>query len=122
MPARPDVRGGATSTFVVECFWPEITEQRVREALFRVAPRWATGDPVDEVRSLGGILVPSDGMVLFLFRGPSEELIRERSTLAESPCTRSRNRSTSGSLRRRIRVIEPNSHMIPTLTDPTSNP
>jgi hypothetical protein len=60
----------------------------VREALLRVAPRWVAGDPVDEVRSLGCILVPTDGMALFLFRGPSEDLIRERSTIAEVPFDR----------------------------------
>jgi hypothetical protein len=60
----------------------------VREALFRVAPLWDAGDPADEVRSLGCILVPSDGMVLFLFRGPSEDLVRERSENAEVPFDR----------------------------------
>jgi hypothetical protein len=85
-PARP--RGGATATFVVECYWPDITEERVREILSRVARSWVSGDPVESVRSLGCILMPSDGMVLFLFRGPSEDLVRERSARAEVPFDR----------------------------------
>jgi hypothetical protein len=65
-----------------------MTEEQVREALSRVAPSWVTRNPVDTVRSLGCILVPSDGMVLFLFRGPSEDLVRERSSRAEVPFDR----------------------------------
>jgi hypothetical protein len=88
VPSLPLLRGGATSTFVVECYWPEITEEQAREALSRVAPLQVSSGPADEVRSLGCILVPSDGMVLFLFRGPSEDLVRERSERAEVPFDR----------------------------------
>jgi len=84
----PAPSGGVTRTFVVECYWPEIGEEQVRGALSRIALPRVTGDSVDEVRSLGCILVPSDGMVLFLFRGPSEDLVRERSERAEVPFDR----------------------------------
>jgi hypothetical protein len=82
------LRGGATRTFVVECYWPEITEEQVKETLSRLAPSPNRGDSAVAVHSFGCILVPSDGMALFLFRGPSEELVRERSERAEVPFDR----------------------------------
>jgi hypothetical protein len=79
------LEGGATGTFVVECYWPEITEEQVKEALSRVVPASGAGDPV---QSLGCIFVPTDGMVLFLFRGPTKDRIRDRSESAEVPFDR----------------------------------
>jgi hypothetical protein len=87
-PSLQLLRGGATRTFVVECYWPEITEEQVKEALSRVAPLPVSGRPADEVESAGCILIPSDGMALFLFRGASEDLVRERSENAEVPFDR----------------------------------
>ena len=88
MPPLSLLRGGATRTFVVECYWPEITEEQVREALSRVAPPPISGGPGDEVESAGCILIPSDGIALFLFRGVSEDLVRIRSQNAEVPFDR----------------------------------
>jgi len=82
------LEGGATGTFVVECYWPEISEEQVRETLSRLAPSPTLGDPAEAVQSLGCILVPSDGMVLFLFRGASQDLVRDRSETAEVPFDR----------------------------------
>jgi dipeptidyl aminopeptidase/acylaminoacyl peptidase len=39
----------------------------------------------DQVESLGCIFVPTDGMVIFLFRGPTKDRIRDRSESAEVP-------------------------------------
>jgi hypothetical protein len=84
----PLLRGGATRTFVVECYWPGITEEQVREALSRVAPPPVSGGPANEVKSVGCILIPSDGMALFLFRGGSDDLVRDWSENAEVPFDR----------------------------------
>jgi hypothetical protein len=92
LPAPLDLaaaQGGATGTFVVECYWPGISEERVRETLSRLAPSPDQGDLADAVHSFGCILVPSDGMVLFLFRGASQDLVRSRSETAEVPFDRS---------------------------------
>jgi hypothetical protein len=88
VPPLSLLRGGATRTFVVECYWPEITVEQVREALSRVAPLPVTGGPADEVESAGCILIPSDGMALFLFRGVSEDVVRNLSENAEVPFDR----------------------------------
>jgi hypothetical protein len=80
--------GGATRTFVVECYWPEITEDQIRETLTQVAPATVAGDPGGRVESVGCILIPSDGMALFVFRGGSEDLVRERSADSDVPFDR----------------------------------
>jgi hypothetical protein len=82
------LEGGATGTFVVECYWPEISEEQVRETLSRLAPSPDRGDSADAVHSFGCILVPSDGMALFLFRGASQDVVRDRSETAEVPFDR----------------------------------
>jgi len=71
-------KGGTTATFVVECYWPGIDEAQVRDVLTRVTqPRPGTAASRRAVRSLGCILVPSDGLALFLFEGPSAALVDE---------------------------------------------
>ena len=60
----------------------------MREALSRVAPPPVSDGNADEVESAGCILIPSDGMALFLFRGASEDLVRDRSENAEVPFDR----------------------------------
>lgn len=57
----------------------------MKDALSRIVPASGTGDPV---QSLGCIFVPTDGMVLFLFRGPTKDRIRDRSESAEVPFDR----------------------------------
>jgi hypothetical protein len=81
-------RGAATGTFVVECYWPDMTEEHVEDALERLARSGGEGPDRDPVRSLGCILVPSDGMALFLFRGPSSAMVRDHSEKAEVPFDR----------------------------------
>jgi hypothetical protein len=72
---------------VVECYWPGIDEGQVRDALSRVT-RAHLGTGGGTVRSLGCILVPSDGLALFLFEGPSAALVHERSGWAQVPFDR----------------------------------
>src|SRR6266545_2454790 len=86
--AAPEVID-ARPSFRVECYWPGITEEQVREVLAgpgRTRPNPGSHD--DPVRSVGCILVPTDGMALFLFEGPSAELVRDRGTRAEVPFDR----------------------------------
>lgn len=78
--------GETTATFMVECYWPEMTEDRVREVLERVA-RTESGRAQPRVRPLGSLLVPSDGLVIFLFDGTSAA-IRDAANTAEVPFDR----------------------------------
>ena len=81
-------RGAATATFMVECYWPGMTAEHVEDALDRLARSPVGGPDQDPVQSLGCILVPSDGMVLFLFSGPSSAMVRDHSERAEVPFDR----------------------------------
>jgi hypothetical protein len=77
----------AIGTFMVECYWPGITEAQVREILER--PGLAGHPPGQrEIHPLGSLLVPSDGMVIFLFEGASPAAIREAASLAGVPFDR----------------------------------
>jgi hypothetical protein len=77
----------ATGTFMVECYWPAMTEDVVRDILRRVGrTRRRRGD--EGIRQLGSFLVPADGMVIFLFEGASPAAIRAAATLAEVPFDR----------------------------------
>jgi hypothetical protein len=74
-------------TYVVECYWPEITEELVRATFGRIAST-ARRQSSAEAQPLGCILVPSDGMVLFLFRAPNEGWVKDQSWLSEVPFDR----------------------------------
>jgi hypothetical protein len=87
MAARSDRRWIPTPTYVVECYWPEITEELVRATLGRIRSA-ARRHPTEGAQPLGCILVPSDGMVLFLFRAPNEGWVKDQSTLSEVPFDR----------------------------------
>jgi hypothetical protein len=75
-------------TFIVECYWPGITEERVRQALafFRRAGNRASGG--ESVTPLGCILVPSDGVAIFLFEGSSSLRLTQIARHAELPFDR----------------------------------
>jgi len=79
--------GTATGTFIVECYWPGITEGQVREILDRLGLARRPSSQT-KVQPLGSLLVPSDRMVIFLFEGTSSAAIREAATLAEVPFDR----------------------------------
>jgi hypothetical protein len=74
---------------VVECYWPGIDEAQVRDVLTRVTHQ-GLGSAASRrtVRSLGCLLVPSDGLALFLFEGPSATLVDEESAWAQIPFDR----------------------------------
>lgn len=75
-------------TYVVECYWPEITEDEANEALAGIARTQQNAAARNQVRPLACILVPSDGMALFLIDGPSEASISEAGRLIQLPFDR----------------------------------
>lgn len=83
-----DEREGVTATYVVECYWPEISEEQVEDALARVTVEADGAGTDDPVCSLGCILVPSDGMAFFLFQGASATGVWDVSRGAELPFDR----------------------------------
>ncbi len=64
-------------TFVVECYWPGLSEDEALAVLSHVADLAAGASSGDSARSLGCILLPSDGMAMFLFCAPNEAVVRE---------------------------------------------
>lgn len=86
---RGDGEEAIAPTYVVECYWPGIAEDQVRDALARFA-RVPQGTALhgDFARCIGCILVPSDGLALFLFEGLSAAIVQSRSTWAEIPFDR----------------------------------
>ena len=75
-------------TFVVECYWPGIIEDDARATLDLVVRLSEEALPGEGVRLLGCIVVPSDGMALFLFHAPSESMVNDISRWAEVPFDR----------------------------------
>ena len=74
---------------MVECYWPGITEDEVRDALTRFNRTGADqGRSASWVRFIGCILVPSDGLALFLFEGPTAAVVRDRGTWIDIPFDR----------------------------------
>lgn len=86
--APSDRRWLPTPTYVVECYWPEITEELVKVTFGRIAWAARQDSSAEGVQLLGCILMPSDGMVLFLFRAPNEGLIKDQSWLSDLPFDR----------------------------------
>jgi hypothetical protein len=78
----------STQTYVVECFWPDISERQAAHALAGIARTQETVDAPDRVRPLGCILVPSDGLALFLLAGRSAAAIRAAGELTQLPFDR----------------------------------
>ena len=66
-----------TPTYVVECYWPAISQHQAKAALAGIARSQEGVSPTDRVSPLGCILVPPDGLALFLVASPSAELIRD---------------------------------------------
>lgn len=75
-------------TFVVECYWPRMMEEETWDILDRLFRVGRDASPAQAVQSLGCILVPSDGMALFLFSASSEDVVRGIGALAEVPFDR----------------------------------
>ena len=75
-------------TFVVECYWPGMIEEDARTILDRVIQLGGEASPGRSVWSLGCVLMPADGMALFLLKAPSEDIVRRTGQLAEVPFDR----------------------------------
>jgi hypothetical protein len=78
----------AMRTFVVECYWPGTAGEQARDTRERVLRTALEARPTDGVRPLGCILVPADGMALFLFAAPNRGAVRRIGSLAEIPFDR----------------------------------
>jgi hypothetical protein len=75
-------------TFLVECYWPRISEAQARAFLDRVVRVGRNTSPGPAVGCFGCILVPADGMALFLLSAPSEAVVRRTGALIEVPFDR----------------------------------
>jgi hypothetical protein len=73
-------------TFLVECFWPGVTEAQVCAAAARAVA--FPGRDEHAVRYLDSILIPDDEIVLFLASGPSAEAVHDHATRAGLRCDR----------------------------------
>jgi hypothetical protein len=81
-------RSGFTKSYLVECYWPGVSEQTLLEATHRA--RKATAELQQEgkkIRFLDSILVLADETVFWLFQG-SEAAVRTASTRAGVPFER----------------------------------
>jgi hypothetical protein len=68
------VSAGYEDELVAECLWPGVTEAAVNDLEERVRRHCA--GPGSSVRYLGSVLMPTDEVVLCVFRGPLEEVRR----------------------------------------------
>jgi hypothetical protein len=75
-------------TYVVECYWPQITEKQARDALASVTQSQKASGKSDQVQPIGCFLIPADGMALFLFAGPSADVVKEAGKLTNLPFDR----------------------------------
>jgi hypothetical protein len=75
-------------TFVVECYWPGRIEPEARNTLERIARLNREASPGQALRSLGCILIPSDGLALFLFSASDVDVVRRMGRLSEVPFDR----------------------------------
>jgi hypothetical protein len=75
-------------TFMVECYWPGTIEPKGPERLSRAVRLVGEAVPGECVRYLGCILVPADGMALFLIRASSEDVVRRIGRQSELPFDR----------------------------------
>ena len=58
-------------SFVAECYWPEVSEEDVRQLDQRIAASLA-----DDVRYLGSVLIREDEVVLCHFEGTADAIRR----------------------------------------------
>src|SRR5882757_6204813 len=72
------------TSFVAECFWPDVQERDLRELDRRIEASVAAVAGRPPVRYLGRLLVIDDEVVLVLFDGP-EETVRRVAQHADLP-------------------------------------
>lgn len=85
---KANLKEPTTPTYVVECYWPDISEHQATAALAGIGRSQEGVNPTDRVWPLGCILVPSDGLALFLIAGPSTDVIRDVGELVQLPFDR----------------------------------
>ena len=75
-------------TFIVECYWPRITHAQAKHALCSTGRTENATTTRAPTRALGCILVPSDGMAIFLFESPSSVELLDAARKTELPFDR----------------------------------
>jgi hypothetical protein len=81
MPSTPSSQQPAWSTYLAECFWPDVSAHKLALAAHEIAA--ASGAACLEL-----ILVPADEIVLALFRAPSPAAVTAASRRAGLPSER----------------------------------
>jgi len=77
------------ATYLVECFWPGVTSDRVEAANTRArAESAALRRQGSSLRFLGSMVIPSDEVVFFQFMAASREEVVRASRQAELPFDR----------------------------------
>ena len=74
-----------THAYLVECFWPGVSERRVARAVRQLA---ALDPGRDAVSWLDAVLVPDDEIVLCVFEGRSVQAVRASAERAGLPAER----------------------------------
>jgi Protein of unknown function (DUF4242) len=72
-------------TYLVECFWPGVSEELLADTTARAT---TAESAVDEVSCLETILVPHDEIVFCVFAGPSAERVGDVARHAGLPVER----------------------------------
>ena len=77
------------ATYLVECFWPGVTQEAVEAANGRARERAAAlGREGSSLRFLGSLFVPADEVVFFQFTATSSEEVARASLEAQLPFDR----------------------------------
>jgi len=77
------------ATYLVECFWPGVTRERIKAANTRAHERAvALRREGSSLRFLGSLFIPSDEVVFFQFTAASSEEVVRASREAELPFDR----------------------------------
>jgi hypothetical protein len=73
------------SEFIVECYWPHLTESLITGTARHMLD---TCSPDYKARPTSCLLVPSDGLVLLLFQAATEADVRQWAETTELPFDR----------------------------------
>jgi hypothetical protein len=77
------MREADSDLYLVECFWPDLTEEETDRAAERARLcAEALSREGKRVRFVRSLLVPKDEVVFFLFESPSRETVGEASRRA----------------------------------------
>ena len=88
-PPRAYCRATLDTTYLVECFWPGVTSERVAGANTRAREEAAALQRQgSSLRFLGSLLIPTDEVVFFQFVAASREEVVRASRQAEIPFDR----------------------------------